>query len=159
MSSRTHNTSSAASGRVFKSFKSNYSKACKRYIVANPGRVITTDVVASLIGDAWPLSFTPVNIHSGFKKSGICPLNPKEINDQQMAPSKAFHVTEKHLHLEESSCPPHSDSSASASAVQASSSQVAMFQRRYEEGYDVFDPEYVHILAESEPSQECTCCT
>ena len=92
-----------------------------------------------------------MNIQSGFKKSGICPLKPKEINDQQMAPSKAFHVTEKHLHSEESSCPPHSDSSASASAVQASSSQVTMFQRRYEKGYDAFDPEYISWLSQNHP--------
>ena len=87
-----------------------------------------------------------MNIQSGFKNSGICPLNPKEINDQQMAPSKALHVTEKHLHSEESSCLPHSDSSASASAVQA-----AMLQRRYEEGHNLFDPEYISWLSQNHP--------
>ena len=56
---------------VFHSFKTNYSKACRRYLGDNPGRVITSEVLASLVADAWPLSFTPVNILSGFKKSGI----------------------------------------------------------------------------------------
>ena len=64
---------------VFKSFKSEYSKACRRYLTANPGRVITSEVIASLIGETWARSITPVNILSGFEKSGIFPLNPSEV--------------------------------------------------------------------------------
>ena len=56
---------------VFKSFKSFFSKACHKYIISHPGRVITTDVIASLVGEAWPQSVTPLNIMSGFKKSGV----------------------------------------------------------------------------------------
>ncbi len=74
---------------VFKSFKSFFSKACHKYLVSNPGRVITTDVIASIVGEAWSQSMTPLNIMSGFKKCGIYPLNPGEIIDRQLAPSKA----------------------------------------------------------------------
>ena len=35
-----------------------------------PGRVITTDVLASITVEVYPVSFTPVNIMSGFKKCG-----------------------------------------------------------------------------------------
>ena len=80
---------------VFKSFKANFSKACAMYMAKNPGRVITTDVIASLIGSAWPSSHTPVNIMSGFRKSGIYPLNPGAIDDRDLAPSKAFQCLEK----------------------------------------------------------------
>ena len=34
---------------VFKSFKGSWSKACSKYLAANPGRVITSDKLASLI--------------------------------------------------------------------------------------------------------------
>ena len=51
---------------VFKSFKSNFSKACTTYIAANPGRVITSDKLAFLVAEAWPHSFTAVNVMSGF---------------------------------------------------------------------------------------------
>ena len=61
---------------VFKSFKSGYSKACRKYLMANSGRVITSEVIASLVSETWAQSITPVNILSGFKKSGISPLNP-----------------------------------------------------------------------------------
>ena len=51
--------------------------------------MITTDVIASLVGKAWSLAFTPVNIMAGFKKSGAYPLNPGVIDDRQVAPSLA----------------------------------------------------------------------
>ena len=41
---------------VFKSFKSNFSKACTNYLAKNPGWVITTDKIASLVAEAWPAS-------------------------------------------------------------------------------------------------------
>ena len=39
---------------VFKSFKGNFSKACGEYLAKHPGRVITADILASLVGEAWP---------------------------------------------------------------------------------------------------------
>ena len=43
---------------IFKSFKSNFSKACSKYLAAHPGRVITSDKLASLVAEAWPLSLS-----------------------------------------------------------------------------------------------------
>ena len=77
---------------VFKSLKS-FSKACIKYLATNPGQVITSDRWASLVAEAWPHSLTALNVMSGFKnpKCGIFPLNPSEIDDGQIAPSKAVH--------------------------------------------------------------------
>ena len=73
---------------VSKSFKSNFSKACSKYLAANPGRVITNAYkLASLVAEAWPHSFIAVNIMSGFKKCGVFPINPGEVTDRQLAPS------------------------------------------------------------------------
>ena len=47
---------------VFKSFKSFFSRACHKYIVSNPGHVITPDVLTALVGGAWPHSFTLENV-------------------------------------------------------------------------------------------------
>ena len=68
--------------------KAIFSKACSKYLAAHPGRVITSDKLASLVAEAWPLSLSPLNIMSGFKK--IYPLNPSEVTDRQIAPSKPF---------------------------------------------------------------------
>ena len=50
--------------------------------MANPGRVITSEVIASLVGETWAHSITPVNILRGFKKSGI---SPNEVSDRMLA--------------------------------------------------------------------------
>ena len=75
---------------VFKSFKASFNKTCGNYMKQHPGRVITTDVLASMIAQAYPTSFTPVNVLSGFKKAGVYPFNPSEVDDRQLAPSTAF---------------------------------------------------------------------
>ena len=50
---------------VFKSFKSRYAKACRWYMMENPGRVITSESITGLVGEAWANSITPVSIVSG----------------------------------------------------------------------------------------------
>ena len=44
---------------VFKSFKSFFSKPCRQYMAKNPGRVITEDILATVVGDAFAQSHTP----------------------------------------------------------------------------------------------------
>ena len=135
---------------VFKSLKSNYSKECRRYLAANPGRVITTEVIASILGKAWPASFTPVNIMSGFKKSGAFPLNPGEVTDRHLAPSKSLYEQKSPMTEDESS---PSDVSCSVASTSTSSSpsftpeQHKLYQTRYNEGFDLPDPDYKVWLA------------
>ena len=106
-------------------FKMGYAKACRRYLMANPGRVITSEVIASLVGETWAHSITPVNILSGFKKSGISPMNPSEVSDRMLAPSIASNPP-----ASASFTPPLSDD------------QIALYEKRYQEGYDLHDPQY-----------------
>jgi hypothetical protein len=120
---------------VFQSFKSNYSKACRKYILDNPGRVVTAHSIAGLVGEAWPRVFTPINIMSGFKKSGIYPFNPGEVSDRMLAPAKAVRK-----HQGDETC-----------AVSFSEEKVALFQRRFEEGYNICDPEYTLWLKQAHP--------
>ena len=70
------------------STKSAFSQACHRYVMQQPGRVVTTDVLASLVGEAWPHSFTSLNILSGVKKCRFQPFNPGEVSDRQLYVSK-----------------------------------------------------------------------
>ena len=60
---------------VFKSFKTSFNKACGNYVRQYPGRVITTEILASMVAQAYPTSFTPVNVLRGFKKAGMYPFN------------------------------------------------------------------------------------
>ena len=83
---------------VFKSFKTFFSKAYHKYVylTRNPSRVITSDVIASLVGEVWPQSPTPLNIMGGFRKCGIYPLNPRAVTDRQLALSCATTATLPH---------------------------------------------------------------
>ena len=128
---------------VFKSFKLNFSKACHAYISNHPGQVITTAVIASLVADAWPHSLTPLNILSGFKKCGIHPLNPGEVNDRQLAPSKA-------LRAEKSQPDKEPDNLFTRE-------QESLYKRRFEEGYDVHDPSYIAWLRINHPDTSPPC--
>ena len=136
---------------IFKSLKSHYNKECKKYMAAHPGQMVTTEVIASLIGRAWSLSFTPVNIMAGFRKSGAYPLNPGVIDDRQVAPSLAVNPCNRVSVTGVKNCP-SSESSASDSLVSNfSADQEALFRRRYEEGYDLPDPVYRQWLSVNHP--------
>lgn len=110
---------------VFRSFKAHFSKACRAYLMKNPGQVITTVVIASLVAETWPSSFTMVNILSGFRKCGVYPINP----GSQLAPSKALGASTK-ASVPECSVPVFT------------AEQEATYRHRFTEGYDLQDPNY-----------------
>ena len=181
---------------VFKSLKANYYKACKKYITDHPGRVVTTENIASLLAVAWPLAVTPVNIMSGFKKCGIYPLNPGEVTDRQIVPSKATEqsqsvsvpspsnnpsekVTDQPQSVSASLSNNPSETSGSDAVSTVPSQPInqdheRLFEKRYQEGYDVYDEQYLEWLrhhhpdsvptttkpgaAQSSASGECTVC-
>ena len=75
---------------VFKSLESFYSKECWKCVNDRPGTVITTGIISMLIGKAWPQSVSSLNIMAGFRKTGAYPLDPGEISDRELAPSKVL---------------------------------------------------------------------
>ena len=116
---------------VFKSFKSHFSKACSKYLAANPGRVTTSNKLASLVAEAWSQSHTPLNIMSGFKKSGIFPLNLSEVTDRQIAPPKLFQQQSTKSSQDVGSEIPTSTTKDPL----FSPDKVALYKKRYKEGY------------------------
>ena len=72
---------------VFSSFKSHVGTALNALIRSSEGRVPTTEDIPKIVAEAWPKSVTPVNLMSGFRKTGIHPLNPGCIHDRVTAPS------------------------------------------------------------------------
>lgn len=57
---------------------------------SSPGRVPTTADIPEILSRAWPASVTAVNLMSGFRKTGIHPLNPGCIKDREYAPLKGI---------------------------------------------------------------------
>ena len=75
---------------VFSSFKSHVGLALNALIRSSEGRVPTTEDIPKIVAEAWPKSITPVNLMSGFRKTGIHPLNPGCMHDRVTAPSSVI---------------------------------------------------------------------
>ena len=125
---------------VFKSFKAFFSKSCTSYLTKYPGRVITTDMIASLVATAYSNAFIPNNIMGGFRKTGIFPINPGAVDDKMLSPSKAF-VEQNPMLEQEAPVSPSSSATATEFSV-FTLEQQQQYEERYQEGYDVPDPEY-----------------
>lgn len=125
--------------------------------------VVTTEAIASIVGRARPLSFTPVNIMAGFKKSGTFPLNPGNITDWDMAPLKRLYkqqCTKWPVGSNDTSSCDISSPSTNASCSTVSSlvpphtftpEQHRLYDTRYSEGYDLPDPNYKALWAINRP--------
>ena len=61
---------------VYGPFKAFYNQA-----VNHPGQPFTIHDISQLIGNAYPLAFTPKNITAGFRVSGICPFDRNVFSD------------------------------------------------------------------------------
>lgn len=61
---------------VYSAFKNYYNVHCSNKItIYNPGVPLTIYNVAEIVGKAFPKAFTPKNIISGFRATGIWPFN------------------------------------------------------------------------------------
>ena len=72
---------------VFGPYKTFYNTACREWMLAHPGVPISIYEVAELSGKAYPMAFNPVNIQSGFRVTGIWPLNRNIFTDDEFMPS------------------------------------------------------------------------
>jgi hypothetical protein len=74
---------------MFSSFKYHVGLALNTLLRSSEGRVPTSEDIPVILSEAWPKSVTPVNLMSGFRKSGIHPLYPCYIHNRAFAPSIA----------------------------------------------------------------------
>ena len=163
---------------VFKPLKQNWNDACSKFMQQNPGKVITKYNFSPLLNEAWNKTMVPKVMTAGFKRCGIYPFNPDVIdygvpanddskpsnsNTSQKAPLDA--VTSRQLPLDFASnrhLPIYAVTSqqlplgAIDSEDQAtfSSEQEQLFQKRYEEQYDLPDPVYQQWLKINHPTTE-----
>ncbi|XP_031619250.1 uncharacterized protein LOC116338260 [Contarinia nasturtii] len=66
---------------VFGPFKAYYSNACGIWTKNNSGRVFEIHHIPEVLGQCIDLAFTPTNIKSGFKATGIRPFNRDSFTD------------------------------------------------------------------------------
>ncbi|XP_045773169.1 MFS-type transporter clz9-like [Maniola jurtina] len=66
---------------VFKSLKTYFYESCRLWMKQHPGRRLTRHQFGSLLNQAWGKSATSDNATSGFRATGVFPLNPGAIPD------------------------------------------------------------------------------
>lgn len=66
---------------VYFPFQNAYNNAAQQWMVNHPGSPVTIYNVGEVIGKSFPLAFTPLNIISGFKVSGIYPFDKNRFTD------------------------------------------------------------------------------
>ena len=79
---------------VYGPFKSAFNRSADAFMVNHPGQPITIHDIAEIVGSAYPLAFTPMNIVSGFKCTGIYPYNPNVFSEEDFLSS---YVTDRDM--------------------------------------------------------------
>ena len=136
---------------VFKPLKSHWHEACHSFVEKNPGKSITKYNFSVLLNMAWGKTMSPSIISSGFKRSGIYPFNPDAIDYGMPADTD---VEVNHDNEEESE--PYLSKQCDHEEQdlyeqQFTPEQEELFNRRYEEKYDIPDPIYFQWLKINHP--------
>ena len=79
----------------FGPLKAMYNIECQTYMRQNPGHTINRYVVAELSSKAYLKAFSPSNIVSAFRKTGVFPLCRDQINDIKTMPSEIYRNDEE----------------------------------------------------------------
>ena len=148
----------------FKSLKAHWSTACHGYMVNNPGRVVTKFQFSTLFKEAWFKAIKPETFISGFRKTGVYPLNPLAISvpaseflflDTSSSSNDLSTISLPSLDdmSEISDDPPISNPDCATHVY--TSEQIRLFKTRYENGFDVFmDTEYLNWLRLNHPEDD-----
>ena len=128
----------------FHSLKAYWDNACDQYMSSNPGRVVTIYQFSQLLPIAWSQAMTPRTIMSGFKATGISPLNQYAITLPGERPRlsntpTAILTKKKGISFMPFYSPTH------ATRQPFTSEEQECFQRRYEEGCDLTDDERYNL--------------
>lgn len=68
---------------VFGPLKAYYNTACDNWMVHNAGKPVTIYDIAECFGQAFLRAFTPHNIQSGFRTTGIFPFNSEIFTEDE----------------------------------------------------------------------------
>lgn len=72
---------------IYGPLKRYYNDACSAWLVNHPGQRLSIHHIAYLVGQAYPLAFSPTNILSEFKATGIYPFNKNVYKDEDFLAS------------------------------------------------------------------------
>jgi len=118
---------------VYRPFETHWQDVCHEYLQENPGRVITKCQFNKVFSKAWLKALSPESIISGFKVCGVYPFNLSVILDR---------------FPDDSSCNKTASSKEqreyeNTEVVESFTEEEECFERRYTNGFDIYDPKYI----------------
>ena len=115
---------------------------------SNPGNVVTIYQFSELFASAFVKAFTPRNITSSFRATGVFPPNRKAIpipgDTESLGCTPTANIAEKHgieylpFHTPKKNLEPSLNSRETLTDLpNFTDAELLLFQRRFEEGYDI----------------------
>ena len=126
----------------FRSLKSTWGKECNSYRAKSFGSNVTKEVFSEVFRDAW-LSTVRISLFvNAFRESGICPLNPRVIDESKLAPSMPYSSSEAVAPL-----PKFCTAGKKVTELEnmMKPETVKLYEERFVEGYDVENDELYSI--------------
>jgi len=133
----------------FRSLKAFWVEACDECMCCHPGKVVTIYQFSELFASAFAKAFTPQNIVSSFRVTGVFPPNRKaipipgiqEVNKCKSTPTAKIAKSNGINYLPfytpaKSSLPQHSPSSSDEPPT-FTADELQRFERNFKEGYDI----------------------
>ncbi|KAK7095599.1 hypothetical protein V1264_004989 [Littorina saxatilis] len=118
---------------VFGPLKTEYNKALSRWMYMHPGTRTTIHHVSTILGSAYPRAFRMENIISGFKATGIYPLDSEMFSKELAEEAESAHLQEQ---PQEPTCqqeqlpePPHQQEQPPASPLQQEQPRASPLQQ------------------------------
>ena len=138
----THLTQPLDKG-CFGPLKSAWKEVCHGFLTKNPGKVVTRYEFSALFGKAWTRSMNMTNVIAGFLTTGIFPFNrnalsvsgsetPSKFNPKSLCEGTKLKFIPVYSPAQSKSMPP-----SSSLLYDFTEEEVALFTKRYEEGYDL----------------------
>jgi len=143
----------------FKALKQCWDEQCNSYMSANPGKIVTIYQFSELFAAAWKKAMSSQNITSSFRATGVFPVNRQALEilqEKEKSPAKlsmAAIAKSNGINFLPLYSPKKSLVSKGV-VVEFTSEEMKLFQRRFNEGYDVSgDTRYIQWLQSYHP--EC----
>ena len=126
----------------FGPLKQHWQQECWQYITSCPGRVVTRYQFSELFRRAWEKAMTMTNIIAGFRTTGVYPLDrsaiPIRAAVREAGGRRCESLAERTgLQFIPLYSPSRQRAEPELEVVTVDSEQIALFQKRYEEGYDL----------------------
>ena len=135
----------------FGPLKTYWFEVCRQYLFSNPGRVITKFQFSTLFAKAWSKGMTIENIISGFRHTGIYPFKPSAILDKFAKPKDNSTPKLKETESDSGNSSKNKSTCSQPSEITFTPETIKLYEKRLENGYDVYDKNYIIWLEKFHP--------